>query len=187
MSKIPTNIKLSFIIVIIIIFLKPLTNHLIIIGLAYLLPFFLLSKFPTISSYICLALPTSFTLPPISQQVRTSFDIICTNPFLYFSFVDYVLLDSRLTINCCKVWFWYSYFITNLSTAARQRQGWYQRLFGNGRVESLFLILVSFVCSPGLPAMCLLTQVLYIVCVMSTSSLNLINFYSNFCSSHPTT
>ena len=170
---------------IIIIFLNPLTNHLIIIGLAYLLPFFLLSKFPTISSYICLALPTSFTLPPISQQVRTSFDIICTNPFLYFSFVDYVLLDSRLTINCCKVWFWYSYFITNLSTAVRQRQGWYQRLFGNGRVESLFL--VSFVCSPGLPAMCLLTQVLYIVCAMLTSNLNLVNFNSNFCSSHPTT
>ena len=39
MSKIPTNIKLSFIIVIIIIFLKPLTNHLIIIGLAYLFDF----------------------------------------------------------------------------------------------------------------------------------------------------
>ena len=149
---------------IIIIFLKPLTNHLIIIGLAYLLPFFLLSKFPTISSYICLALPTSFTLPPISQQVRTSFDIICTNPFLYFSFVDYVLLDSRWTINCCKVWFWYSYFLTNLSTAAWQHQGWHQRLTGTGQ-GWIFISYFSKLCvqPQDFRPSVLLTQVFYIV------------------------
>ena len=103
---------------------------------------------------------------------------------LAWSAMCYWTPDELLTV----VRFGFDIFIfTNLSTAARKRQGWYQRLLVNGRVESLFLILVSFVCNPGLPAMCLLTQVLYIVCAMLTSNLDLVNFNSNFCSSHPTT
>ena len=88
-------------------------------------------------------------------------------------------------ITCCKVWlphfFWYLCFIyINLSTAAQKWQGWYQWLLRNGRVESLFFISACFVCYPGLQDICLLTQVWYIVRVMSTSQFNLANFYFNF-------
>ena len=118
--------------------------------------------------------------------IFTCFLSFFTNPFVCFSLVSYVLLDNEEILHAVR--FGFDIFIyTNLSTAAQKWQGWYQRLLRNGRVESLFFISACSVCYPGLQDMCLLTQVLYIVRVMSTSNFNLANFYVNFCSSHPTT
>ena len=70
-----------------------------------------------INPFVCCSL-YSYVLASANNLHSTtdpSFDIIYINSFffLYFRFIDYVVLDSRVTSE--RFCFWYYYFLTNLS------------------------------------------------------------------------